>query len=267
MKRLLTIAGSDSGGGAGIQADLKTFHQHGCYGMSVLTAITAQNTRGVHGVENLSPEFVVLQLQSVVLDIGVDGAKTGMLSTAPIIRALAQEMRELKIPNLVVDPVMRSKGGASLLREEAQQAFSEEMVPLAELITPNLPEAAILAGIPVTTKSDMREAAVLIHEMGARRVLIKGGHLPEEATDILYDGKEYTEFFGERILSRNTHGTGCTYSAAIAANLAMGHEVKAAIRLAKQFTREAIKQSIALGQGIGPLNHFVASHIGGKEIP
>jgi len=257
MKRLLTIAGSDSGGGAGIQADLKTFHAFGCYGMSVLTAITAQNTQGVHGVESLPPEFVALQLESVVNDIGVDAAKTGMLANAEIIHNLSQTIEQLDIPHLVVDPVMRAKGGDPLLRDDAQQALIEEIIPLAELITPNIPEAEVLAGRPIKTKDDMREAAKVIHNQGAKNVLVKGGHRQEDAVDVLFDGSEFTDYFSERIQSKNTHGTGCTYSAAIAANLALGHELKKAILISKKFITEAIRSSLDLGKGIGPLSHFV----------
>ncbi|MFQ5825091.1 MAG: bifunctional hydroxymethylpyrimidine kinase/phosphomethylpyrimidine kinase [bacterium] len=257
MKRLLTIAGSDSGGGAGIQADLKTFHAFGCYGMSVLTAVTAQNTLGVHGVQDLPPEFVVLELESVVSDIGVDAVKTGMLSNAEIIHALAQKIRELQIPHLVVDPVMRAKGGDPLLKDDAQQAIIDEIVPLAEVITPNLPEAEVLSGIQIYTKDDMKEAAKIIHYKGSQNVLVKGGHRKEDAVDILFDGKEFTEFFAEKIPTKNTHGTGCTYSAAISANLALGKNVKKAISISKIFITEAIRNSLNLGHGIGPLNHFV----------
>lgn len=257
MKRILTIAGSDSGGGAGIQADLKTFHQHGCYGMSALTAVTAQNTLGVHGVADLAPDFVALQLVSVVSDLGVDAAKTGMLSTAPIIIAVAQKLRTLNVPNLVVDPVMRAKGGAPLLQEDAQAAFIAQIVPLADIITPNLPEAAALSGIPVATKDDMRHAARLIRKKGSAAVLVKGGHLPDDATDIFFDGGAFTEFPAARLGSKNTHGTGCTYSAAIAANLGLGFPVLEAIDRAKRFVTRAISDSINLGRGIGPLNHFV----------
>ncbi|HEX9654074.1 MAG TPA: bifunctional hydroxymethylpyrimidine kinase/phosphomethylpyrimidine kinase [bacterium] len=258
MKRLLTIAGSDSGGGAGIQADLKTFHAFGCYGMSVLTAITAQNTLGVQGVHDLPADFVAMQLESVVTDIGVDAAKTGMLSNAEIIRALSKKIRELGIPHLVVDPVMRAKSGDPLLKQEAQSALIEEIVPLADVITPNLPEAEVLAGMAsIKTKEEMKEAAKRIHKKGAKNVLVKGGHREEDALDILYDGKGFTEFFADKIRVNNTHGTGCTYSAAIAANLALGRNLKGAIAVAKQFITEAIRQSFKLGQGIGPLNHFV----------
>lgn len=257
MKRLLTIAGSDSGGGAGIQADLKTFHAFGCYGMSVLTAITAQNTQGVQGVLDLPPEFVALQLESVVNDLGVDAAKTGMLANAEIIQALAKTIEQFNIPHLVVDPVMRSKGGHPLLQDDAQQALIVKIIPLAEVITPNIPEAEVLAGMAIKTKDDMREAAKVMHNLGAKNVLLKGGHREEDAVDILFDGSEFTEYFAERIRSKNTHGTGCTYSAAIAANLAMGHQLKKAISISKKFITEAIRSSFDLGKGIGLLNHFV----------
>ncbi|MFQ5602515.1 MAG: bifunctional hydroxymethylpyrimidine kinase/phosphomethylpyrimidine kinase [bacterium] len=259
MKRLLTIAGSDSGGGAGIQADLKTFHAFKCYGMSVLTALTAQNTLGVHGVHDLPPAFVELQLQSVVEDIGVDAAKTGMLSNAEIIHVLAENLKDMQVPHLVVDPVMRAKGGDPLLREDAQQALIEEIVPLAEVITPNIPEAETLAGISIRTKDDMKRAAKIIHEKGAKNVLLKGGHREQDALDILFDGQEFTEYFAEKIPTKNTHGTGCTYSAAIAANLALGKNVKDAIAASKAFINRAIQNSLSIGQGIGPLNHFVES--------
>jgi hydroxymethylpyrimidine/phosphomethylpyrimidine kinase len=257
MKRLLTIAGSDSGGGAGIQADLKTFHAFGCYGMSVLTAITAQNTLGVHAVQDLPPDFVALELEAVVTDIGVDAAKTGMLSNAEIIHALSKKIRELSIPHLVVDPVMRAKGGDPLLRDDAQHALIAEIVPLAEVITPNLPEAEVLAGISVKTKADMREAAKIIHRKGAKNVLVKGGHREQDAVDILFDGQDFTEYFAEKIPTKNTHGTGCTYSAAIAANLALGKSVHDAIDISKKYITQAIKESLNIGHGIGPLNHFV----------
>ncbi len=257
IKRLLTIAGSDSGGGAGIQADLKTFHAFGCYGMSVLTALTAQNTLGVQGVHDVPADFVAMQLESVVTDIGVDAAKTGMLSNAEIIRAVAKKIRAFRVPHLVVDPVMRAKSGDPLLRDDAQQALIQEIVPLAEVITPNLPEAEVLASMPIKTKDEMKKAAQIIHQKGARHVLIKGGHREEDATDILFDGQTFTEFFAEKIPTKNTHGTGCTYSAAIAANLALGKSLPEAIAISKKFITAAIKGSLKLGGGIGPLNHFV----------
>ena len=257
MKRLLTIAGSDSGGGAGIQADLKTFHAFGCYGMSVITAVTSQNTLGVQGVHVLPPESVVEQLESVVTDIGVDAAKIGMLADAAIITALAEKMRSLRIPNLVVDPVMVAKSGDSLLQKDAQSVLIEEIVPLAKLITPNIPEAEVLSGIRIRTIEEMKQAAVFIFEKGARNVLVKGGHREDDAIDIFYDGEEFTEYFSEKIPTKNTHGTGCTFSAAIAANLALGKKLTDAISISKKFVTQSIRSSLNLGHGIGPLNHFV----------
>ena len=256
-KRLLTIAGSDSGGGAGIQADLKTFHAFGCYGMSVITAVTAQNTLGVQGVADLPAEFVAQQLESVVRDIGVDAAKTGMLSNAEIIAAVARKIRELGLPHLVVDPVMRAKGGDPLLREDAQSALVKEILPLAEVVTPNLPEAEALTGLHIRTRAEMEAAARAIHRLGARNVVVKGGHLEGDAVDLLFDGQAFTEFRAERLPSKNTHGTGCTFAAALAANLALGRDLKQAVAVAKRFVTEAIRTSFALGNGIGPLNHFV----------
>lgn len=261
MKRLLTIAGSDSGGGAGIQADLKTFHAFGCYGMSVITAVTAQNTQGVQGIAELDADFVALQLDSVLSDIGADAAKIGMLSSAAIIERVAQKLSEHDVPFLVVDPVMRAKSGDSLLRPEAQQVFVERMLPLAFLLTPNIPEAEVIADMAIRTLDDMKTAAQRIQQKGAAAVLVKGGHRQEDATDILYDGHTCTEFAAERILSTNTHGTGCTYSAAIAANLALGHSLAEAVRTSKKFVTAAIAQSFALGKGVGPLNHFVKPEI------
>ncbi|MFQ5637124.1 MAG: bifunctional hydroxymethylpyrimidine kinase/phosphomethylpyrimidine kinase [bacterium] len=256
MKRLLTIAGSDSGGGAGIQADLKTFQAFGCYGMTVLTAITAQNTLGVQGVHDLPPEFVTLQLHSVVSDIGVDAVKIGMLSNTGVIRRLSGSLRARPLPNVVVDPVMRAKGGASLLQDDAQEALIVEIVPLAKIITPNIPEAEVLSGRAIKNTEDMAEAARRIHALGAGNVLVKGGHLGGDAVDVLYDGQTITEFSCERIRTKNTHGTGCTFSAAIAANLAMGYDVKRAIEISKKYVTEAIRTSLKFGKGIGPLNHF-----------
>jgi hydroxymethylpyrimidine/phosphomethylpyrimidine kinase len=257
MKRVLTIAGSDSGGGAGIQADLKTFHQHGCFGMTAITAITVQNTLGVHGVAELAPDIVSGQIDAVVKDIGIDAVKLGMLSSAGIIQCVSVKIKELELPNLVVDPVMRAKGGDPLLRYDAQQALIEQIIPLADLVTPNIPEAEVLAGMIIKSVDDMRSAARIIHERGARNVLIKGGHRKEDANDMLFDGADFCEFKAARIKSKNTHGTGCTYSAAIASNLALGYALQEAIGRAKEFINRAIRQSLNLGGGIGPLNHFV----------
>ena len=259
VPKALTIAGSDSGGGAGIQADLKTFSAFRVFGMSVLTAVTAQNSVGVTGVHNLPPEFVALQIDAVLDDLGADAVKLGMLSTAPIIEAVAARLAAHRPAHVVLDPVMIAKAGANLLQPDARTALVERMLPLAEVVTPNLHEAAALAGIPVATEKDMEEAARRIHARGPRSVLVKGGHLADSATDILWDGRAFTRFGGERVKSNNTHGTGCTLSAAIAAGLALGRPLTEAIREAKAYVTAAIREGFAAGRGVGALRHFVAS--------
>jgi len=256
MPRILTIAGSDSGGGAGIQADLKTITLLGGYGMSVITALTAQNTLGVSGIHEVPADFVAKQLEAVLTDIGADAAKTGMLSNSMIIRAVCGSLRRFRIPNLVVDPVMVSKNGARLLSPEAEDTLRQELIPLARVITPNIPEAEVLAQKKIRKATDLREAAVRIQKMGARYVLIKGGHLRGPALDLLFDGKKFYEFYGERIQTPHTHGTGCTLSAAIAAELGKGKTVREAIANAKQYIRAAIRFATPLGHGRGPVNHY-----------
>ena len=259
VPKALTVAGSDSGGGAGIQADLKTFSAFRVFGMSVLTAVTAQNSLGVTGVHDLPPEFVARQLDAVLDDFGADAVKLGMLSNAGIIRAVADRLRAHGQTRLVLDPVMIAKSGAPLLQPEARTALIEVMLPLAEVVTPNLHEASVLAGLPVTTEADMEEAARRIHAQGPRHVLVKGGHLATSATDILYDGRGFTRFPAPRIDSPNTHGTGCTYSAAIAAGLALGAPLAAAIGEAKAYVTAAIREGFSAGHGVGVLRHFVGS--------
>lgn len=255
--RALTIAGSDSGGGAGIQADLKTFQELGVYGMSALTAITAQNTTGVQAVYPLSAEAVVQQIRSVGSDIGVDALKTGMLFSSEIIAAVAEAIRSFGWTNVVVDPVMIAKGGAELLREEAVRALTDRLLPLAAVVTPNIPEAEKLAGMKISGQADKREAARRLAGFGARYVIVKGGHDPgEEAVDLLFDGRDFIEMAGPRIPTPNTHGTGCTFSAALAAGLASGLEVEAAARQAKAFIQAAIEDGIRIGSGHGPTNHW-----------
>ncbi len=257
MPRALTIAGSDSSGGAGIQADIKTFTALRVYGMSAITSVTAQNTVGVTGVHDLPPAFVAEQIDDVAGDIGVDAAKTGMLSNAAIIEAVADAIARHHIERLVVDPVMVAKSGDRLLQEQAREALVQRILPLAYMVTPNAPEAAILAGIPVETPKDAREAAHRIAALGPKYVLMKGGHLHmEEAVDYLFDGEDIIEFAAPRFATKNTHGTGCTYSAAIAAHLAKGATALAAVRAAKSYLTEAIRHSLNLGKGHGPLNHF-----------
>jgi hydroxymethylpyrimidine/phosphomethylpyrimidine kinase len=261
MKKVLTIAGSDSGGGAGIQADLKTFAARGVYGTSALTAITAQNTVGVQGVFELPAAFVAQQIDSVMDDIGADAWKTGMLSNAEIIHAVAGRARHYRMERLVVDPVMVAKGGDPLLHEEARDALIGELLPLAYVVTPNHHEAGVLGGFEVRSLEDMRRAAVAIHGLGVRYVVVKGGHLPASvaAVDVLYDGRAFETFEAERVDTPNTHGTGCTFASAIAAELAKGLPVGDAVRQAKAYLTAAVRAAVDLGigHGHGPLNHFL----------
>jgi len=259
MFKALTIAGSDSGGGAGIQADLKTFAARGVYGTSAITAITAQNTRGVTGVVELSPEIIAAQIDAVVSDIGADAAKTGMLSSAAIIEVVSAKLRQWRIERLVVDPVMVAKSGDRLLRVDAVSALRDKMLPLALILTPNLAEAEVLVGHPVRTIDEMEQAAREIVALGARNVVIKGGHAAGEAVDVLFDGREVTRYAAEHIATTSTQGTGCTFSAAIAAELAKGASVPDAVAAAKQYVTAAILQAPNIGGGHGPLNHFPES--------
>lgn len=254
--RVLTIAGSDSGGGAGVQADLKTITALGGFGMSVVTALTAQNTLGVHGIHDVPPAFVAAQFDAVATDIGIDAAKTGMLSTPEIIRVVAGKIHQYGIAKLVVDPVMVAKGGMPLIREEAKKTLIEELIPLAFIVTPNIPEAEVLSRIRIATRDDMRKAAKIIHDMGARHVVVKGGHLPGDAVDLLYDGEEFREFVSPRIATKDSHGTGCTFSAAIAAGLAFGKDAAGAVTEAKRYITAAIRHAWRLGGGHGPTNHL-----------
>ncbi|MBI3680592.1 MAG: bifunctional hydroxymethylpyrimidine kinase/phosphomethylpyrimidine kinase [Acidobacteria bacterium] len=251
----LTIAGSDPSGGAGIQADLKTFHQFGVYGEAVITLITVQNTQGVSAVECLSPGLVESQIGAVTSDIPPQAAKTGALGNTGIMEAVARQASSFSFP-LVVDPVMISKHGAPLITEEARRAMAELLLPRAFLITPNLYEAEALAGFPVRALEDMIQAAGRLRQMGARAVLVKGGHLSGEATDLLLaeDGMLHV-FPSERIQTPHTHGTGCTYSAAITASLAKGLPLQEAVLKAKQFITEALRTNPGLGHGAGPVNH------------
>jgi hydroxymethylpyrimidine/phosphomethylpyrimidine kinase len=258
IPRALTIAGSDSGGGAGIQADLKTFSAFRVFGMSAITAVTAQNSVGVQGVENLPPAFVARQIESVLSDFGADAAKCGMLSTAAIIEAVATTLAAHRVENLVVDPVMLAKSGDALLQPDAREALVSRILPLALVVTPNLPEAEALARMPVSTREAMEEAARRIHAMGPRSVLVKGGHLKEDAVDVLWNGKSLTTFSAPRVDSTNTHGTGCTLSAAIAAGLARGNALPEAVREAKAYVTRAIQEGFQAGRGVGQLRHFVS---------
>ena len=259
MKRCLTIAGSDSGGGAGIQADLKTFGALGVYGTSAVTAVTAQNTLVVSQIQEIRPELVAAQIDAVAEDIGIDAAKTGMLWSAETIRTVAAAVKRHRIPNLVVDPVTIAKTGARLMREDAFAALKADLLPLAEFVTPNLPEAEMLSGMKITDAEGMREAARRTHALGPRRVVIKGGHVEgPNAVDLYYDGKDFQELKEERIKTRSTHGTGCTFSAAIAAYLAHGLTPLDAVARAKEFLTAALRSAPDIGKGVGPLDHFHA---------
>jgi hydroxymethylpyrimidine/phosphomethylpyrimidine kinase len=255
----LTIAGSDSGGGAGIQADLKTFHAFGVFGTSAITAITAQNTVGVRSIQKIEPDVVADQIRAVADDLKPAAAKTGMLADAPIIEAVAGTIRETGIGQLVVDPVMVAKSGDRLLEQDAVNALATQLLPLSEVLTPNLPEAAILAGRRVETPDDMRAAAEVLAQRGARSVLVKGGHLSGDVLiDLFFDGVDWHEWQETRQETRHTHGTGCTLSAAICAGLALGWPRVEAVEKARLYTQRAIATAPELGKGHGPLNHWVA---------
>lgn len=260
MKIALTIAGSDSGGGAGIQADLKTFAAHGVFGVCAITALTAQNTIGVQGVFEVPPSFVGLQIDSVARDIGADAVKIGMLSSAAIIETVAAKIDEHSLGPVVLDPVMVAKGGDPLLREDAKKTLVRVLLPHAAIVTPNVPEAEILCGFPIPDSEAMRRAARFILSLGPRAVIVKGGHLEGrgESVDILFDGKEFREFSARRIASKNTHGTGCTFSSAIAAALALGSPMADAVASAKEYVTRIIAASVDLGigHGHGPMDHL-----------
>jgi hydroxymethylpyrimidine/phosphomethylpyrimidine kinase len=257
VRAALAIAGSDSGGGAGIQADLKTFAAHGVYGTSAITAITAQNTVGVTTVSALAADLVTAQIEAVASDIPIQATKIGMLATAAIVEAVAAAIRELDLPRVVLDPVMLAKSGDLLLDEAAVEGLRLELLPCALVVTPNLPEAAVLCGHAVESPQQVREAARRIHDLGARAVVIKGGHgTGDRIVDLLFDGEEYVEFPTTRIETRNTHGTGCTFASAIAARLALGHDLPDAVGRAQSYVVGAIRHGLAIGRGHGPLDHF-----------
>ena len=253
----VTIAGSDPSGGAGIQADLKTFHQFGVYGEAIVTLITVQNTRGVQRIEYLPADLVRDQIRAVIEDIPPGAAKTGALGTVDVIETIAELAGQFNFP-LVVDPVLASKNGARLMSPDATEAFKIRLLPRALLLTPNLQEAEILCGFSVSDLSDMRRAAENLSKLGPKAVLVKGGHLAGDAVDVLFCEGEWFEFPAPRIETRNTHGTGCTFSAAITALLARGCDLMTAVRGAKQFISDAIRTSPGLGAGAGPLNHHAA---------
>jgi hydroxymethylpyrimidine/phosphomethylpyrimidine kinase len=257
MRTALTIAGSDSGGGAGIQADLKTFAAHGVYGTCAVTAVTAQNTRGVMAWQAIPADLVGAQMEAVAADLGVDAVKVGMLATAAIVEAVAATIEALELPQVVVDPVMFAKGGDRLLEEDAVAAMRAELLPRAHVVTPNVPEAEVLAGLSIRSLDDMREAGRRILAMGPRVVVVKGGHLEgPESIDIACSAAGIFEIRRERVVTRHTHGTGCTFSSAIAANLALGLSDRDAIERARDYLDGALRHAPGLGGGHGPLNHF-----------
>lgn len=257
MKTALTIAGSDCSGGAGIQADIKSISANGVFAMSVITAITVQNTMGVFDIQDVKPEIISGQIKSIFDDIKVDAVKIGMVSKIESIKAIARSLRNIEnLPPIVLDPVMISKSGFKLLSDDAKETLINELFPLSTIITPNLPEAEEILGIKITTLDQMKEAAYKLIELGPKNILIKGGHLEDDATDIFYDGDSIMYLNEGRIDTKNTHGTGCTLSSAIAANIAKGMDMRSAIIEAKKYITIAIKNGIELGHGVGPTNHF-----------
>lgn len=255
MKTALTIAGSDCSGGAGIQADIKAMTMNGVYAMSAITALTAQNTTGVSAIMNVTPEFFRKQMEAIFEDIRPDAVKIGMVSSAELIKEIATQLKRYKAENIVLDPVMVATSGARLIDEDAVKTLEEELIPLAVLITPNIPEAEILSGMEIENKTDMEAAAESIGKKFGCRVLLKGGHIVSDADDLLYDGGACKWFMGTRIDNPNTHGTGCTLSSAIAAGLAKGYSVEEAVGMAKEYLTGALEYGLDLGKGAGPMNH------------
>ena len=260
MNTALTIAGSDSSGGAGIQADLKTMTAHGVYGMSAITALTAQNTTGVTGIMEVTPEFLREQIDDIFTDIYPDAVKIGMVSSRRLIEVIAERLAHYGAANIVVDPVMVATSGARLIGEEAVETLKERLLPMATVLTPNIPEAEVLSGMDVRTAEDMERAAALIGDTYGCAVLVKGGHQLNDANDLLYRGGRLKWFRGKRIHNPNTHGTGCTLSSAIASNLAKGRDLDASVEMAKRYLSLALSDMLDLGRGSGPMNHAFAIH-------
>ena len=255
MKKVLTIAGSDSGGGAGIQADIKTMTMNGVFAMSAITALTAQNTLGVQGILDVPADFLKAQLDSVFTDLRPDAVKIGMVSSSALIEAIAERLTFYRAENIVVDPVMVSTSGSRLIAEDAVKVLTEKLFPLATVLTPNIPEAEVLSGITIAAVSDMEKAARIINTKFSCSVLLKGGHAVSDANDLLYDGKSIKWFYGRRIDNPNTHGTGCTLSSAIASNLAKGLDLITSVEKAKEYLSGALSAMLDLGVGRGPLAH------------
>lgn len=265
MKKALSIAGSDCSGGAGIQADLKTFSAHGVFGMSVIVSVVAENTSRVIEIQDIRADMIQKQIDAVFEDIEVDAVKVGMLSNAACMLAVAEKLREYRPRHVVVDPVMYAKNGCPLMDPDAISTLIESVVPLAGILTPNIPEAEKIAGISVHSRSDMEKAARIISDMGCGSVLVKGGHLEGDAMDILFDGEDFYYYSSPRIYTKNTHGTGCTYSSAIASNLAFGMPMSEAVRQAKRYITMAIRHSMDIGKGNGPTHHFYDLYRSGLE--
>jgi hydroxymethylpyrimidine/phosphomethylpyrimidine kinase len=256
MKKVLTIAGSDCSGGAGIQADLKTFSAHGVFGMSVIVSVVAENTSRVIAIQDITPEMIQQQIDAIYEDIGTDAVKVGMLSGPENMETVAAKLRQYKPGNVVIDPVMIAKNGCPLMNPDAIDTLINIIIPFADLLTPNLPEAEKITGISISSTTDMEKAAVAIFQMGGKNVLVKGGHASGDALDVLFDGTQFYYYSAKRIATKNTHGTGCTYSSAIAANLALGHSLPQAVDLAKAYVTTAIEHSLDIGKGCGPTHHF-----------
>lgn len=256
MKNCLTIAGSDCSGGAGIQADLKAFSANGTFGMSVITSVVAENTSRVISVMDVMPNIISDQIDAIFEDIKVDGIKIGMLSTDATMKEVARKLTQYKPKNVVCDPVMIAKGGCALMNPQSLDTLKKEIIPLSYLLTPNIPEAEAITGMKLYSEESIKDCAKAIYDMGAENVLIKGGHLNDDPVDLLYDGKNFYTFKGKRINTKNTHGTGCTLSSAITANLAKGCTTEDAVAKAKDYVTNAIKHAFNIGKGHGPTNHF-----------
>jgi len=267
MKKVLSIAGSDCSGGAGIQADLKTFSAHGVFGMSVIVSVVAENTSRVIDIQDVAPDMIEKQIDAVFEDIEVDAVKIGMLSTPACMKAVEGKLRQYRPRNVVIDPVMYAKNGCPLMDPGAVDTLIKALIPHADVLTPNIPEAAKIAGMNIGNASDMEAAAKIIHKMGCKNVLIKGGHAVGEALDILYDGKDFARLETRRIDTKNTHGTGCTYSSAIASNLAHGMNIRQAVERAKAYVTTAIANALDIGKGNGPTHHFYDLYRYGLQMP
>ncbi len=256
LKKALTIAGSDCSGGAGVQADLKTFSAHGVFGMSVIVSVVAENTCRVIGIQNITPDMIKKQIDAVFEDIEPDAVKVGMLSSPECMATVSEKLKQYKPENVVIDPVMYAKNGCPLMEEDSVGFFIKEVLPLAFLLTPNIPEAEKISGMEIKNTNDMKTACRIISEKGSKNILIKGGHSIGDAEDILFDGKDFFSFKSKRINTKNTHGTGCTLSSAIASNLALSINMADSVSLAKEYITGAIEHSLEIGKGHGPTNHF-----------